>query len=99
MYGEFFWWGHRFEPGKWHRVEHHFTMNTPGMNDGAVQTWFDGADALRVEGLRFRDVDTFAIDGFWLATFFGGGDDTHNATKDEYIYYDDFVVSTERIQQ
>ena len=99
MYGEFFFWGHRFEPGKWHAVEHHFSMNTPGMNDGVLQTWFDGADALLVEGLRFRDIDTFAIDGFWLATFFGGGDDTWNATKDEYVYFDDFVISTERIEQ
>ena len=48
---------------------------------------------------RFRDIDTFAIDGFWLATFFGGGDDTWNATKDEYLYFDDFVISTERIEQ
>lgn len=99
MYGEFFYWDHRFQPGRWHTVEHHFTMNTPGMHDGILQTWFDGEDSLRVEGLRFRDVDTFAIDGFWLATFFGGADDTWNTTKDEYVYFDDFVVSTERIEQ
>ena len=98
-YGEFFFWDRRFEPGEWHTVEHFFRMNTPGMHDGVLHTWFDGAEALRVDGLRFRDVDTFAIDGFWLATFFGGGDDTWLATKDEYIYFDDFVVSTERIQQ
>lgn len=99
MYGEFYWWEHRFEPGKWHTVEHHFTMNTPGMHDGLLVTWFDGVQSLRVESLRFRDIDTFAIDGLWLTTFFGGGDDTWNATKDEYAYFDDFVVSTERIQQ
>ena len=99
MYGEFFWWDRRFEPGVWHTVEHHFTMNTPGVHDGMLQTWFDGEDALRVEGLRFRDVDTFAIDGLRLETYFGGGDDTWNSAKDEYIYFDDFVISTEPIAQ
>ena len=99
MYGEFFWWERRFEPGTWHTVEHHFTMNTPGEHDGTLRTWFDGEDALRVDRLRFRDTATFGIGGLRVETYFGGGDDTWNSTKDEYIYFDDFVISTERIGQ
>ena len=99
IYGEDFRWGRRFEPGRWHTVEHRFVMNTPRVNDGVLQAWFDGAEALRIESLRFRDVDTFAIDGFYISSFFGGGDSTWAPAKDEYIFFDDFVVSTRRIQQ
>ena len=99
IYGEDFRWGRDFRPGIWHTVEHRFVMNTPGMHDGVVQTWFDGEAALDVEGLRFRDVDTFAIDGFRIAFFFGGNDSSWATTKDEYIYWDDLIVSTEPIRQ
>ena len=99
MFGEYFYWDRRFEPGVWHTVEMHFTMNTPEMHDGTLETWFDGAEALQLEGLRFRDVDTFAIDGFYLVTFFGGGTDDWNASKDEYIYFDDIVISAEPIRR
>ena len=98
-YGEDFNWGRRFKPGRWHTVEHRFVMNTPGKNDGVLQTWFDGTQALYVDNLRFRDIDSFAIDHFYISTFFGGGDSTWAPTKDEYISFDDFFVSTTRIQQ
>ena len=97
MYGEFFYWDHAFIPGQWHTVEHRIKMNTPGSHDGQLQTWFDGDEALNLDAVRFRDVDAFAIDGLWLVAFFGGGDDSWNAAKDERIYFDEFVVSTERI--
>ena len=99
IYGEDFRYGRTFQPGIWHTVEHRFVMNTPRMHDGVVQTWFDGEEALHVEGLRFRDVDTFAIDGLRLAFFFGGSNSSWATTKDEYIYVDDFIVSTEPIRQ
>ena len=99
VYGEDFRWGRRFEPGQWHTVEHRFVMNTPQSNDGVLQTWFDGRQAVHVDELRFRDVDSFAIDGFYISTFFGGSDSTWAPEKDEYISFDDFVISTGRIQQ
>ncbi len=99
IYGEDFPWNRRFEPGRWHTVEHRFVMNTPGRNDGVVQAWFDGTEALYVNDLRFRDVASFGISDFLISTFFGGGDDTWAPTKDEYISFDDFVVSTTRIRQ
>ncbi len=98
IYGEDFPWDRRFEPGRWHTVEHRFVMNAPGRNDGVLQAWFDGAEVLYVNDLRFRDVSSFAISGFYISTFFGGGDDTWAPTKDEYISFDDFVVATTRIQ-
>ena len=99
VYGEDFRWDRRFEPGRWHRVEHRFVMNAPRDNDGVIQTWFDGMPALSVDDLRFRDVNSFAIDHFYISTFFGGGDETWAPTKDEYILFDDFVVSTSRVPE
>jgi hypothetical protein len=100
-FGEDFPWdlgGDRlFEPGAWHQVEHRIVMNTPGQHDGVVQGWWDGALALDRQDIRFRDVDTFAIDALQVVTFFGGSDATWAASRDEYVYFDDFVVSTEPI--
>src|SRR5690606_27041684 len=67
QYGEDFPWNiggqRRFVPGTWHTIEHRVVMNTPGENDGIIQGWLDGELALDVRTLRFRDVDSFAIDG------------------------------------
>ncbi len=82
-----------FSPGTWHVVEHRIVMNTPTQHDGVVQCWFDGELALDRNDIRFRDVDTFAIDSFYFSTFFGGSDSTWAATKDEYVYFDDFVIA------
>jgi hypothetical protein len=96
-YGEDFAWDvereRRFTPGTWHLVEHRIVMNTTGEHDGRIQGWFDGELALDQGGMRFRDVDTFAIDGLYFSTFFGGGDDSWAATQDEYVYFDDFVCT------
>ena len=97
IYGEDFRWERRFEPGRWHTVEHRFVMNDAGMHDGILQAWFDGQEALYVDDLRFRDVDSFAIDQFYISTFFGGGDSTWAPAEDEYILFDDIIISTARI--
>lgn len=99
VYGEDFRWDRRFEPGRWHTVEHRFVMNSPTENNGVLQAWFDGTQALYVDDLRFWDVNSFAIDYFYVSTFFGGSDDTWAPTKDEYISFDDVVISTTRIGQ
>mmetsp|Transcript_118361 Transcript_118361/g.221165 ORF Transcript_118361/g.221165 Transcript_118361/m.221165 type:complete len:126 (+) Transcript_118361:1-378(+) len=84
----------QFLPGTWHQVEHCIIMNTPGQKDGKIEGWFDGNLALRQEGLRFRDVDTLAIDALYFSTFFGGSSPDWAATKDERVVFDEFVVST-----
>ncbi len=86
-----------FTPGSWHSVEHRVVMNTPGDHDGLIEGWFDGELALTAEGLRFRDVGTFAIDALYISTFFGGSDETWAATTDELLVVDDVVISTEPI--
>jgi hypothetical protein len=101
IYGQDFPWnvgGQRlFTTGKWHRVEHRIVMNTPGQHDGRIQGWLDGVLALDVSGLRFRDVDRYAIDLFYFSTFFGGNDASWAPTRDESVCFDDFVIATERV--
>lgn len=97
IYGEDFPWdagGTRAFDATFHTVEHHVVMNTPAIDDGSIRGYWDGALALDRGELRFRDVDTFAIDGFYFSTFFGGSDATWAATRDEHVDFDDFVVST-----
>ena len=83
-----------FAPGQWHEVIHEIQMNTPGVNDGSIRAWFDGELALESTGMRFRDVDSFAIDGMYFSTFFGGGSSSWSTTADEVVLFDDFRIET-----
>lgn len=85
------------KPGTWHHMETHIKMNTPGQNDGIIQSWFDGELALDRQNMRFRDVDTFAIDQLLFMHFWGGGDSSYAPVKDEYAYFDKVTISTEQI--
>lgn len=83
-----------FIPGRWHTVKTRIIMNTPGQFDGRITSWLDEELALD-SLLRFRaeGVHSFAADKFLFSTFFGGGDSTWAPSKDEYVYYDDFIIS------
>lgn len=83
----------QFSPGRWHRVMHRVRLNTPGARDGRIQAWFDGALALDVSGLRFRDVPSVRIDQLHFSTFFGGNEASWAPTKDEHVDFDEFVVA------
>ena len=100
-WGEGFLWnlgGQRyFEPGKWHHVENYVKMNTPGKHDGIIKGWFDGELAFKKTNFRFRDVDSFAVDLFYFQTHFGGSGPRYEPKKDESIYFDKFIIATERI--
>jgi hypothetical protein len=83
-----------FEPGRWYTVEHHIKMNTPGKSDGVIEGWLDGQLALRETHILFRDIPSLGIDAFYFSTFFGGQGRRWAPTKDEYIYFDNFIIST-----
>jgi hypothetical protein len=100
-WGEGFLWnigGQRyFQPGKWHYIENYVRMNTPGKHDGIIRGWFDGKLAFEKTSFRFRDIDSFAVDLFFFQTHFGGGGTQYQPKKDEFIYFDKFIIATERI--
>ncbi len=81
----------------WYRLQHRIVMNTPGQNDGIVQAWLDDQMVLDVQNIRFRDIASLQIDQLYFSTFFGGSDPTWEASKDEQVYYDNFIISTEFI--
>ncbi len=84
----------RFEPGRWHEVVHEIRMNKPGQNNGSITCRMDGVVVLERGGMRFRDVDSFAIDGMYFSTFFGGGSSSWATTRDETIFFDDFRIES-----
>ena len=84
----------RFEPGRWHQVEHEIRMNTPGLQDGWIRCRFDGEVVLERTGMRFRDVDDFAIDRLYFSTFFGGSNSDWATSDDEVIWFDDFEITS-----
>jgi hypothetical protein len=86
-----------FVAGRWHTLEHHVVMNSPGERDGIIEGFFDGVRGLERTNLRFRNVESLAIDGFYFSTFFGGSTADWASSRDETIDFDDFVVSTARL--
>lgn len=87
----------RFESDQWYHLQHRVVMNTPGQHDGILQAWMDGEMVLDVQNIRYRDTSSLQIDQMYFSTFFGGSSSIWEASKDEYVYYDDFVISTDFI--
>ncbi len=86
-----------FDSDVWYHFQHRIVMNTPGQNDGIVQAWLDGEMVLDVQDIRFRDVASLQIDQMYFSTFFGGSSQIWEASKDEYAYFDDFVIAEDFI--
>jgi hypothetical protein len=77
--------------GEWHCYEYMVKANTPGVRDGRVTVWYDGAVVADFGNLRFRDVATLTIDHVDLV-FHAGINSV--ATKK---WYDNVVVATSYI--
>jgi len=88
-----------FIPGRWHQVEIRVKLNTPGVLDGRLEGWFDGEKRLDTSSIMFRmpGGESLNIGTLFFYTFFGGGDSSFSATKDEQVYFDNFVLSTKPI--
>jgi len=86
-----------FESETWYHLQHRIVMNTPGQPDGIVQAWLDGEMVLDVQDIRFRDIASLQIDQMYFSTFFGGSSSIWEASQDERVYFDDFVIATEFI--
>ena len=103
--GERFWWNTegfqaQFIPGRWHHIEIHTRLNTPGQFDGLLEGWFDGVKAAHYPAFYFRDAPTASMKIAWVffSTFFGGSSSSiWQATKDEHATFDELTVSNRRI--
>lgn len=86
------------ETGKWHHIMMRVYVNSIGARDGEAQAWYDGKLAVDVRGLELRDAtcepEQLLVSSMYFSTFFGGRDERYMPVKDEYILFDDFILSS-----
>jgi hypothetical protein len=80
------------ELGRWYTYELMLQANTPGMRDGRIAMWLDGALIADFRNLRLRDVETLRIDRFNLSLHIGS-----NTRSETRKLYDDVVAATSYI--
>jgi hypothetical protein len=81
------------ESGWWVCVEARARLNTPGQKDGLFQLWIDGKLASERLSLDWRGTYTArGINAVFLEAYWNSG-----SPVTQYRWYDNFVVSTERI--
>ena len=85
------------ERGKWHHIQMRIRVNDLGRRNGIAQAWYDGRLVTDVRGFEFRSAeckeDQLLVKGVYFSTFFGGRGEGYEPVKDEYVLFDDFVVS------
>ena len=80
--------------GRWHCVEAHVRLNTPGATDGVFELWVDNQPDARRDRLDWVGTyGEFGINAIFLENFWNDG-----APRAQARSFDDFVVSTRRIQ-
>ena len=81
------------EAGRWICVEAQLKLNTPGRKDGYAALWVDGKLDAERRNMDFRGTYTErTINAIFLEAYWNAG-----SPKDQYRWYDDFVVSTRPI--
>lgn len=80
------------EAGRWVCVESRVRLNTPGKKDGYAALWIDGRLDTERQGLDFCGSYTgrgSSVNAIFLEAYWNDG-----SPRDQYRWYDDFVVST-----
>ncbi len=78
------------EKNRWYSIEQHLVLNTPGSNDGVLETWVDGRLAYRETDWRWRDVSSLKIEQIWMNVYHGG---TAVPDQDISLYIDNIVIA------
>lgn len=79
--------------GVWSCIEVHMKLNTPGQADGVLEHWVNDGLEARKTSLDFRgSYATYGINAILLENY-----RNNPATQTQDRYFDNFVVSTERI--
>lgn len=79
--------------GKWNCIEVHMKLNAPGQSDGVLEHWVNDVREAQKTNLNFRGGYTaYGINAIFLENY------TNNpASQSQDRYFDNFVVSTQRI--
>ncbi|MBP5246621.1 MAG: alginate lyase [Fibrobacter sp.] len=89
----------RIEIGKWHRIVMHVKLNNVKgenvLDNGHLQTWFDGELVVDVDTLRLRNSTDQKIDQFYFSTFHGGGDPSYAPRWDSFIRFRNLQIVRE----
>ena len=96
-WGEDFELDYTFERETWYKLTQRIRLNTPGQKNGEIQVWVNDQEALFIDTLRFRLIDTVKIDKFYFSTFYGGSSPDWAPLTDQHIYFDEFKIYTEAI--
>ncbi|MBN2803716.1 MAG: hypothetical protein JXR91_11515 [Deltaproteobacteria bacterium] len=80
-----------FEKGKWYTITERVKINTGDNNDGEVQVWVDGIEALNIDGIKFVNNGDL-IDNFYFSTFHGGNTPDWAPSVDCHIWFDDIRI-------
>src|SRR5690606_23392258 len=79
--------------GRWHCVEAHVKLNTAGRSDGEFRMWVNGALDAERTGLNWvGSYDAYGINAVFFENYWNSG-----SPKAQERYFDNIVVSTERI--
>lgn len=79
--------------GEWVCLEIMMRLNTPGEADGEMAFWMNDELGHQETGMQWRDVPELQLNKAWLQHYIAGGD----ADQSNRVWFDDVVVSTERI--
>jgi len=81
--------------GRWIKIEQYMKVNTGGQKNGILKIWVDGL-LVSDQPHRWRDAASKRlIDGIYMYSYYGGNpsDQRNKSPKDQYQYYDNFIVS------
>lgn len=81
-----------FTDGEKHVIGQEIILNDPGRDNGIARVWIDGQPAFEQHGLVFRNDPAITINGIFATIFFGGGDQSWAAAKDEYIDHGGYKI-------
>lgn len=83
----------RMHVGKWYCIEAHARLNDPGRANGVFELWIGGGLEARFEGLNWQGTySEYGINTVFLENYWNDG-----APQPQERYFDNFVVSTQRI--
>lgn len=81
-----------FQKGSWYNIIQRVKVNSGSNNDGEVEIWINGDQALLVTGIQFV-TNGDKVDNFYFSTFHGGGDAGWAPSITCYSWFDDIKIS------
>lgn len=96
------WWDQggqvRLRKGQWEYIEIYYKLNTPGSANGTMKGWINGVQRGQKNNVEFRGAgeSNVKLNQLFFSTFFGGNQ-SYAPMSNQYAWFDDFRVSTNRI--